>query len=131
MEERASPEAADLERVLTSRIDMSVRLASLAVESGSVERTRHSLSLFEIFRADAARLAQLGRPEVGTRLDAIIADLGKAVVTMGGTMKVLHDADAADRKHQAKNPSGGPMQGALNAGAASANTRASEVRKLL
>lgn len=131
MEDGTSREAADLERKLTAQIDMSIRLASLSIESGSVERAKHSLSLFEVFRADAARLAALGKPEVSARLDAIVADLGRAIVTMGGTVKIIHDAQMADFKHRATNPPSGPMQGALKASTDSANTRAAEIRKLL
>jgi hypothetical protein len=97
----AEPTAADLdtlEKALSSEFDTLTQMAMAAVHTGIAANVQGPYTTMTDRREQAKYLADHGRPALSKRLEAMIADLGAAMKTMGATDAMLRKADAADQQ---------------------------------
>jgi hypothetical protein len=95
------PAAADLdalEKALSTELDTLTQMAMEAMQTAVVANVQGPYTAMTDRKEQAKYLAAHGRPEVSKRLDAMIADLGAAMKTMGATDAMLRRADVADQQ---------------------------------
>lgn len=95
------PTAAELdafERALSRELDSLTQMATAAIQSAVVANVQVPYATMTGRKEQAKYLAEHGRPDVAKRLDAMIADLGAAMKTMGATDAKLRQSDLADQQ---------------------------------